>query len=119
MQIIFGDSVDLVKERFTVVELDTFQTGQPGQTITAWCVLNDIPLMELPAIPHLKKLHDDMIEQYKQQNFQFCLQAIEKLRGHWDGQLDTFYNDIEQRINVMIDCPPTQPLTWIRSLAAA
>lgn len=114
MQIIFGDSVNLVRERFTVLELDTFQVANTDQTITAWCVVEKIPLEEITITQHLVKLHEDMMGQFKQQQWEFCLQALDQLKGRWSGEADTFYHDLEARVKYLQQNPPDKSWTPIR-----
>ena len=47
MHIIFGDSLHLIPEKFTILELDTFEDGDKQET--AWCVVENIPLGDFPT----------------------------------------------------------------------
>lgn len=114
MQIIFGDSVNLVRERFTVLELDTFQVPNKDQTITAWCVVEKIPLEEFSITESLAKMHHDMMDQFRQQRWAFCLQALQQLKGRWSGEVDSFYSDLEGRIKHLQQNPPDQTWTPVR-----
>lgn len=118
MQIIFGDHVHLVKERFTVLELDTFQPTNGADAVTAWCVLENMPVEEIEITSHLVKLHQDLIEQFGKQNWNFCLAAIAKLRTRWGGEVDSFYNDLETRIQQLQHNPPDTAWTPVRLKAA-
>lgn len=106
MKIIFDDHVDKLRDRFTLLELDTFAISDTGSTVTAWCVLDEIPLTELPLISDLSKIHQDLMQQYRAQNWDFCKKAIEKLSGRWNGEMDSFYSDLLNRINGYIQSPP-------------
>lgn len=114
MQIIFGDSVNLVRDRFTVLELDTFRVGDNPSPVIAWCVVEKIPLEEVGMTEHLSNLHHDMMAQYRDQNWDFCLQAIDHLRGKWNQELDSFYQDLETRILNLKQNPPTADWTPVR-----
>ena len=51
MNIIFGDNVaELAREKYTVLELDTFLVD--GQTATAYAIVEKIPLLEMTNLPH-------------------------------------------------------------------
>lgn len=97
MNIIFGDKTAL-EDKYTVLELDTFQIGVNGPINTAYCVLDLIPLEEMALIESLKELHHDLLENYKNRNWNHCHEAIEKLKGKWNGELDTFYVELDNRI---------------------
>lgn len=115
MQIIFGDSVNLVKDRFTVLELDSFSTESLSAPITAWCVVHTIPLQEIGLTENLVKIHQDLIAQFRQKNWAFCLECIGHLRGRWNGELDSFYNDLETRVKEFISLPPEIDAEfWVR-----
>lgn len=109
MQIIFGDNVNLLKDRFTVLELDTFCKVEAAEPITAWCVVTELPLQEINILEHLVKLHQDLVSEWKKQNWNFCLQALNQLKGRWNGELDSFYQNLEERIQQLIHNPPDHP----------
>lgn len=106
MQIIFGDHAEKLRDRFTVLELDTFKIQGTDARIKAWCAVEKIPLEEMTMLDSLKKIHQDLIEQYRQQNWEFCTQAIGKLRGRFDGELDSFYDNLQERIERYSANPP-------------
>ena len=55
----------------------------------------------------LKKQHSDLIINYGLRNWSACLTAIDQLCGRWRGELDTFYRDLELRIQgYVINSPP-------------
>ena len=113
-QIIFGDHVEKVKDRFTVLELDTFKIEGSDFRFKTWCLVESIPLTEMPLLESLKKIHQDLIDQYRQQNWGFCKNALEQLQGRFGGELDTFYSDLESRIDEYIGNPPDS--TWTGEL---
>jgi hypothetical protein len=106
MNIIFGDAVNLVPDSFTVLELDTIKFVPGDIKIQTWCVLDKIPLQEFATIESNKKIHQDLIEQYRLKNWDFCRQATGALLGAWDGELDEFYTVMEQRIVELTQNPP-------------
>jgi hypothetical protein len=77
---------------------------------TSYCVIEKIPLEEFAMINALKKIHADLIHYYRLQNWNYCLQAIDGLTGKWNGELDTFYNHMAQRIKQYHESPP--PESW-------
>lgn len=98
MNIIFGDNIAAIEDKYTTLELDTFQIGADGPIHTAYCVLELIPLEEMSMTESLTDLHHKLIAEYKKRNWSFCEQAIEQLIGKWNGEVDTFYQELEKRI---------------------
>jgi len=101
MLVVFGkETADRLKDRMTILELDTFM--QPGleEPITAYAVVEvqDIPLQDLPQLENMTLLHNTMWVEYRARRFNFCEQAMEHLRGKWKGTLDSFYEEFGTRI---------------------
>ena len=102
MNIIFGDNVaDLAREKYTVLELDTFLVEGRNQTATAYAVVEQIPLHELTALDQFKSLHENLMIEYRKRNWKYCEDAIEHLKGKWNQDLDTFYTEIYDRIQLL------------------
>jgi len=102
MQIIFGDEVaNSLRERYTVLELEALP-GPEGNLVTAYCVIpaEKIPIHELEKLESWKKLHEDFLHGYHTQQWKYCRDAMEHLRGKFGGEMDTFYDEIENRINL-------------------
>lgn len=97
MHIILGsEAAEKLRENYTVLELETFDRGD--QKITAYCVVPQIPIMELPSLEQHIKLHDDFIKEYNAGNYNYCLTAVEHLLGKFNGDLDSFYEIIVEKI---------------------
>ena len=99
MNIIFGENIAALENKYTVLELDTFRIGADGPVNTAYCVLELIPLEEMALAESMVDLHGNLMKEYKTRNWNFCEQAIEHLMGKWNGELDTFYQELEKRIS--------------------
>jgi hypothetical protein len=99
MHIIFGDAVKEIPDSFTVLELDTFNLSDENRLVTAYCVVEKIPLTEFALVAANKDLHKNLIKAYQQQQWSFCEQAIESLLGKWNGELDSFYTTLAVRIS--------------------
>lgn len=109
MHIIFEQFKHLIPDSFTVLELDTFKVPSKNNALyTAYCVVEKIPLEEFPILSNLKKIHQDLVDQYKKQNWIFCKSAIEQLQGKFNGDLDTFYLNLSERISHYEAHPPEQ-----------
>lgn len=98
MNIIFKNSITELDTKYTVLELDTFRFPD-GTLHTACCVVENIPIMEFSQTENLKNLHANLIENYRQKNWNYCEQALEHLVGKWGGEVDSFYQDLQARIN--------------------
>jgi hypothetical protein len=99
MNIIFGlESVKSLEERYTVLELDTFLLQPTNEVITAYCLVETIPVQEMPAIESLKDLHSNLLAEYRKRNWRYCEDAVAHLIGKWGGELDSFYGELLQRI---------------------
>jgi hypothetical protein len=99
MNIIFGtEMAQQARERYTVLELDTFNLLPTSEVMTAYCVVETIPLEEMPAIESLKDLHSNLMAEYRKRNWRYCEDAIAHLTGKWHGELNSFYAELYQRI---------------------
>jgi hypothetical protein len=102
MNIIFGDNVaELAREKYTVLELDTFLIESQNQTATAYAIVEQVPLHELAALAQFKTLHENLMTEYRKRNWKYCEDAIEHLRGKWGRAIDTFYTEIYYRIQYL------------------
>lgn len=99
MNIIFGDAVKQLPPEYIVLELDTFLIKPVDQRITTWCVVESVPATELVKLDVNKKLHSNLMVDYRAQDWDRCMNAIKLLRGLWEGEVDTFYDELEKRIN--------------------
>lgn len=99
MNIIFGNNdVEQLRDKYIVLELDTV-TIKSSKPITAYCVIENIPIDEMPRIDNFKKIHAELMENYRNRNWDFCIQAIEQLMGSWGKQIDSFYTVLLTRVS--------------------
>ena len=100
MNIIFGKAqVEALPEnKFIVLELDQIRYGEHGRPDSAYCIVEHVPIVELPDVEHNAKLHKQLILSYRQREWQNCYNLIEGLRCKWGGELDSFYTDLYQRV---------------------
>jgi hypothetical protein len=106
MNIIFGDALDSLPNNYTVLELDTFVLPPDGATRTSYCVIEKVPLTDFPVMEAFIKVHTDMMQAYRDQNWDYCLHAISGLTGRWNGELDSFYTNLLQRVENYQANPP-------------
>jgi hypothetical protein len=101
MHIIFGDDARKLADKFTVLELDTVVFRETGQTITSYCIVENIPLGDFPVVDAYIKVHHDMMQSYRDQNWDYCESAIKGLIGKWNGELDSFYQIMFDRVSLL------------------
>ena len=100
MNIIFGNNPGL-DSKHIVLELDTIRVGATGPERTAYCVIENVPLQEMPMVESLKKSHQTLMTEYRSKNWSECERIIEQLTGMWGGEVDTFYEVLTSRINLL------------------
>jgi hypothetical protein len=111
MHIIFGkENADTLVNKYTVLELDTFQIGA-GPTITAFCAVENIPFTELTTLESAKTQHTHLLLNYRLKNWTDCLQGLDQLQGKWGGEMDSFYNELRVRVESFIKNPPSADWT--------
>ena len=99
MNIIFGDELARqAEQKYTVLELDTFVMPPEFQRTTAYCLVEMIPLQEMPGLDSMQTLHQNLMAEYRKRNWKYCEDAIEHLQGKWRNELDTFYVELHRRI---------------------
>jgi hypothetical protein len=108
MHIIFKENLTEQFQKYTVLDLDTFEFDD-GSKHTACCLVENIPVQELPLSSSLRELHANLIKNYAQKNWTYCEHALEQLTGKWNGELDTFYVELTTRIKHLktLDLPDT------------
>lgn len=101
MNIIFDSPlVESLKQRHIVLELDTFEFDGLAQPVKTFCVIEQVPLAEINTVEHWVKLHHSLITHYQKQDWKVCSDAIRLLRGRWGGIVDSFYDEMAQRIQI-------------------
>jgi hypothetical protein len=116
MNIIRGNQRHLVPDSYTVLELDTFETAA-GTRETAYCVIENIPLQDFPVLDAYVRVHHDLMEAYRDQDWQYCESAITGLVGRWNGELDSFYQDLQERVSVLKQQEPVPHWDGARIIA--
>ena len=92
MYIIVGqDRADALKDSYILWELED----------KAFCVVTaeQIPIQEIPQLEEHKALHAKLLTEYINKNYGICRQHIDELMGKFGGEVDTFYEEIINRIN--------------------
>jgi hypothetical protein len=89
--------VEKLKNNYTVLELETFV--KDNRAVTAYCVVDQVSVAELPTLENSKNLHCRFIEEYKKGNASFCNDLHPFLKGKFNGELDSFYDSIINKIS--------------------
>ena len=112
MHIIFGDAATVISKNYTVLELDTFKIPSKNKVVQSFCVVPELPLNEYATLENNKKIHSDLITQYRAQNWEYCELAFQVLRGKFGGELDSFYDSLSQRVAEYKINPPGDNWDW-------
>ena len=114
MNIIFGkEHAAAMSERYTVLELDTIRVGQQGPELTAFCIVESMPILDMPRVESMKNLHANLLVEYRKRNWNYCTQALEHLIGFWGHELDTFYGNLKERIDQYSENDPGESWTGV------
>lgn len=99
MKIVMGkENAEQFDSKYTLLELDTMRIPNFNEPVVAYCLVDSIPITQISNSEQYKKLHNSMMKNYRLQNWKFCEDAVEHLMGKWNGELDTFYEDISKRV---------------------
>jgi hypothetical protein len=115
MNIIFGQDIQELQQRYVVLELDTFANND-GVQQTAYCLVEGIPESDWPLMEIHRRAHHDLMEAYRDRDWEYCLHTIRSLRGHWNGELDSFYDDLAARVEANQINPPGPGWTGVRHI---
>ena len=107
MNIIFGrEAASALGDNYTVLELDTIQISPAGPELTAFAVVETIPILDMPKLESMKNLHANLLIEYRKKNWNYCNQALEHLMGFWNKELTSYYENLQSRINEYSACDP-------------
>lgn len=99
MNIILGqENVEQAQEKYTVLELDTLIINGAADPVTAYCLIEQVPIDQIAGMDQFRNLHQNLMANYRKRNWKYCEDAIEHLMGKWGGELDTFYIELNKRI---------------------
>lgn len=95
----FEDSItDEVRSKYILLELDTFYFPEIQKNRTAYCLVEHTPVMEMFSVDQYLDLHNNLVKNFQKGNWKFCEDALEHLKGRWNGELDSFYDVIAERV---------------------
>jgi hypothetical protein len=108
MEIIFGrENATKLREKYTVLDLETVE--KDGVTLEVFCLIpgDKIGIPDLPQLDQWVKLHNDFLNGFKAQQYNYCRQCIDHLMGKFGGEVDSFYTIMLERLDA-VD-PQLQP----------
>lgn len=107
MNIVLEDSVtDEIRTKYILLTLDTFYFKNADATKTAYCLVDNLSFQNMLYSDRWLDLHNNLIKNYGQKNWRYCLDAIEHLEGKWQGAADSFYRNMKKRIMEFQDQDP-------------
>lgn len=113
MNIILGThEAKKLDDKYIVLELDTI-TINTSDPIVAYCIVENLTLDKLTQAEPFKNLHANLIKEYRNRNWDFCLAALDQLTGFWGEDTDTFYHNLRERIEGYIENEPDESWTGI------
>jgi hypothetical protein len=106
MNIIFGDAVNLLPKKHLVLELDTVIVKPMNHEVKTWCVVESLMPADHINLEQNKQQHQNLLEQYRDRNWNEALKIISQLKGCWNGEVDSFYEVLQNRILQLQATPP-------------
>jgi hypothetical protein len=96
MNVIFDAGLaQTLKENFVVLDLPQHQS------VNCYVILGQesIPFDDMQHLDDLRALHNALVQDYVQGRRAACLEAIPRLRGRFSGELDSFYDHVQQEFS--------------------
>jgi hypothetical protein len=110
----FEDSItDDVKSKYTLLPLDTFYFADADKKSTAYCLIENTPIQEMFSVEQYRDLHQNLIKNYYLRNWNYCEQAVEQLMGRWNGEVDSFYIEMDARVKTYKEQDPGPDWTGV------
>jgi hypothetical protein len=95
----FEDTItDDVRTKYIVLPLDTFYFASADREQQAFCLIETVPINEMTGIDQSIELHKNLVRNYGLRNWNYCVDAVEHLRGRWNRELDSFYDSLLERV---------------------
>jgi hypothetical protein len=114
MNIIFGkENLPAVADKYTILELDTIRVLPVDQLVTAYCLVDAIPILNMPKAESMKNLHENLLINYRKRDWNFCTQALEHLIGYWGADMDSYYTTLSERIAKYMEQDPGESFDGI------
>ncbi len=94
-----NNAIDSLRCKYLVLETDTIEFSD-GNTVKTFAIIDStrLSLDDMLRLESLTDLHENLIKNYRLQNWDYCTQAIEHLTGGFNGEMDSFYSILLARI---------------------
>ena len=102
MFIVHGtEKANQLKDKYTVLELDTIPAVNNGEDVTLYTVIDTgkLSLDSMSTLAQFVDLHEHLIENLHKEEFDYCKQVIDQLKGSFGGQVDSFYDHVLARLD--------------------
>lgn len=107
------EQLQAVAQRHILLELDTVVSADTGQPQRYHCLIEDPVTQDLLEARQWTQLHADLIRNYRLRNWNYCREAIDHLRGRWSGSVDSFYDELVDRIDRFEIQDPGPDWDWV------
>lgn len=99
MNIILGQqNLKDIEDRYLLLELDTVIMPGGHEPVTAYCLIEKIGLADIMGLQKYMELHANVMKEYRRRHWHYCLDALDHLVGRWNGELDSFYLELRNRV---------------------
>lgn len=99
MNIILGEqNAKQFRDKHILLELDTLYFRELNRELKTFCLVENVPILNMNAVEKMRELHANLIENYRKRDWNYCEQALEHLKGFWGHEVDSFYQDLAERI---------------------
>ena len=93
MNIIFDKkTVEVLRDRYTVLELDTVMQPGMSEPLVLYAVLEVNNIADIATIQFFKEMHEKLIIEYKSGNWQTAIELASILREQFNNELTEFYD---------------------------
>ena len=117
MNIVFANRDDVLElgTKYIVLELDTMKLPNVDVPQIAWCVVgtDQLSLSDIGEGTNFQELHSNLMKNYRLKNWNYCIQALEHLKGKWKGELDSFYDEMSARVSLYQERDPGEKWTGV------
>ena len=105
MQIVFDRAIaEQLRERYTVLELETFIVKETSMSLTAFCVVpsEKLAFMDLTKLDEQVENHNAFLSALQAKKWDLVITVYDTVRGQFGGELDSFYSEIVSRANLCL-----------------
>jgi len=115
MDLIFKkEHAELLQGRYTILELETLTVPGAPEPVTSWCVVAAEKVIgEIDMLPLNQSMHQDLLTAINEDKTDHAKKLCNELKGKFGGELDSFYEEIEKRIEHTGSCKFVPPANTV------